>query len=240
MQKKEPISLDAYNTMAEYYFTHIDRNPFNAYYERPATLSLLPEVQGKRVLDAGCAAGWYTKWFLDHGASVMALDFSPNMVERTKRRVGDKAEIRQVDLNQPLDFLADQSFDLVVSSLVLHYLEDWTGVMNEFHRILRPAGTLVFSIHHPFMDFTYFQRENYFLTELLDDTWETHQGPVNVQFYRRPLNQIISSVLSAGLRLDQVLEPMPIQELQDIAPKVYERLVRKPQFLFIRARKESK
>ncbi len=70
------ISYDAYNEMAEYYFTHVDTKPYNAYYERPATVSLLPEVKGKKVLDAGCAAGWYTEWLLNQGAEVTAIDFS--------------------------------------------------------------------------------------------------------------------------------------------------------------------
>ena len=67
--------------MAEYYFKYVDIKPFNAYYERPATISLLPQVRDQKVLDAGCAAGWYTKWLLEKGASVIALDFSPNMID---------------------------------------------------------------------------------------------------------------------------------------------------------------
>lgn len=240
MQPKEPISLEAYNAMAEDYFSSNDTKPFNAYYERPATLSLLPDVKGKRVLDAGCAGGWYTKWFVDHGASVMALDFSPNMVEMTKRRVGDQAEVRQTDLNKPLDFIADESFDIVVSSLVLHYLEDWTGVLSEFYRILRPSGILVISVHHPLMDFTYFKRDNYFLTELLEDTWEcAHAGSVKVQFYRRPLSKIVTSILDAGFTLEKLLEPMPTERFKELQPKVYERLTKRPQFLFLRGRKSS-
>lgn len=58
---KDSVSLNSYEEMAEYYFKYVDIKPLNAYYERPATISLLPQVRGKKVLDAGCAAGWYTK-----------------------------------------------------------------------------------------------------------------------------------------------------------------------------------
>lgn len=51
--------------MAEYYFKVIDTKSFNAYYERPGTLYLLPKVKDKNVLDVGCAAGWYTNWLLE-------------------------------------------------------------------------------------------------------------------------------------------------------------------------------
>jgi len=107
--------------------------------------------------------------------------------------------------------------------------------MGEFHRILMKGGYLVFSVHHPFMDFRVFKRENYFLTELLDDEWDTHKGKVKVQFYRRPLNKIVSPVINAGFIIENLLEPMPTQQFKMELPDVYERLTKNPQFLFIKA-----
>lgn len=234
---EESVSHDSYEAMAEYYFRDIDNKPYNAHYERPATLSLLPEVEGKSVVDAGCAAGWYTEQLLGMGAKVTAVDFSARMIEMTRRRVGGRARLFQADLNEPLEFLEDTSQDVILSSLALHYLRDWAPVMSEFYRALKPGGVLVFSVHHPFMDFTHFKKDNYFLTELLEDEWDTPDGKVKVQFYRRPLHQIISSVHQAGFVLEELLEPMPTEAFRQQAPLAYDRLTRKPQFLFIRARK---
>ena len=234
---KDSVSLAAYESMAEYYFPDVDKKGYNAYYERPATLSLLPEVAGKRVVDAGCAAGWYTQWLVSKGAIVTALDFSPRMIQMTRKRVGDRAEIIQADLNRPIDFIADQSVDIIISSLTLHYLKDWTVVMREFHRILVQEGILVFSVHHPFMDFAVFKKENYFLTELLTDEWETPNGSVTVNFYRRPLSAIISFLFGAGFIIEQLQEPMPTEKFKEKQPEEYERLLKKPHFLFVRARK---
>jgi SAM-dependent methyltransferase len=234
---KDSVSLHSYDAMAEYYFNEVDTKPFNAYYERPATISLLPDVKTKNVLDAGCAAGWYTNWLLEKGAAVTALDFSPRMIEMTRKRVGHKANVIRADLNEPLSFLEDNAFDVVISSLTLHYLKDWQTVMSEFNRILSKDGILVFSVHHPFMDFTYFKRDNYFLTELLTDEWQTTDGPINVQFYRRPLSKIFSSLIEAGFAIENILEPMPTEQFKLIQPNTYEKLTRFPQFLFIRARK---
>lgn len=231
------ISFASYEKMAEYYFECVDTKPFNAYYERPATLSLLPDVTGKTVLDAGCAAGWYSKWLLDKGANVIAVDFSPNMIEMTRKRTGEKADIIRADLNEPLDFIEDKSIDIVLSSLTLHYVRDWELAMTEFNRVLKPSGFLVFSVHHPFMDFTYFNRENYFLTEIIEDEWETNKGKVKVQFYRRPLCKIISPVIDAGFTIEKLIEPMPTERFREAHPLVYEKLTQQPQFLFLRARK---
>ena len=234
---KNSISYDSYETMAEYYFECVDTKPFNAYYERPATLSLLPDVAGKKVLDAGCAAGWYSNWLLTKGASVTAIDFSPRMIEMTKKRIGDRADIIRADLNEPLDFIKDKSIDIILSSLTLHYVRDWNLVMAEFNRVLKPFGSLILSVHHPFMDFTYFNRENYFLTEIIEDEWETNKGKVKVQFYRRPLSKIVSPVLDKGFTIEKLIEPMPTEKFKELHPKVYEKLTQKPQFLFLRAKK---
>ncbi|RKD30604.1 class I SAM-dependent methyltransferase [Thermohalobacter berrensis] len=239
MTCKKGISYDSYEKLAEYYFKHVDNKPFNAYYERPGTLALLPDVNNKRVLDAACAAGWYTEWLIEHGAKVTAIDFSPKMIEMTRKRVGDRAEIIRTDLNRPLDFLEDKNFDLVISSLTLHYIKNWNNVMKEFNRILKPSGYLVFSVHHPFMDFTVFNRENYFAIELLDDEWDTHEGKVKVQFYRRPLKDIISPVIKSGFMIEKLDEPMPTEEFKRKQPESYQRLTKRPQFLFLRCKKIS-
>jgi len=66
----EPIAVDAYEILAEAYASVVETKPHNPYYERPATLSLLPEIKGKRVLDAACGPGIYSEWLLSRGAAV--------------------------------------------------------------------------------------------------------------------------------------------------------------------------
>ena len=101
----KPIALDAYETLAERYAALVDSKPENAYCERPATLSLLPDVGGKRVLDAGCGPGSYSDWLVARGAEVVAIDVSPKMVQLARRRVGLQVDVRLADLRKPLDFL---------------------------------------------------------------------------------------------------------------------------------------
>lgn len=170
MKSREKISFQAYEEMAENYFNKVDSKPYNAYYERPGTISLLPnDLEGKRILDAGCAAGWFSKWLMEKKAQPTALDFSPKMIHYTRIRTENKIDTHIADLNDPLDMFSDKHFDIVLSFLCLHYLKDWNPVMREFHRILKSNGILVFSTHHPFMDYTFFQCEDYFEKKLLTD-----------------------------------------------------------------------
>lgn len=232
------LSLDAYEKMADDYYLHGEERPFNGDYERPATTSLIPDVTGSVVLDCGCAAGWYSAWLLAHGAArVISADQSARMLEMTSRSTGGQAETVRADLNRPLDFLSTGELDGIVSSLTLHYIEDWRPLMAEFRRVLKPGGWLVFSVHHPFMDFMYFHRDNYFAIDKLIDTWKTTIGPVQVQFYRRPLSAICAPVLEQGFVLERLEEPMPLPSFCDKDPAGYEKLQRCPQFLFFRFRK---
>ena len=54
--------------MAVEYDRHNASGAANSYYERPATIALLGEVNGKQVLDVGCGTGPVTEWLVDHGA----------------------------------------------------------------------------------------------------------------------------------------------------------------------------
>ena len=234
----KPIALDAYEAIAEAYAARVDTKPHNAYCERPATLSLLPEVKGKKVLDAGCGPGVYSQWLIERGAEVVALDASPKMVRLAKQRLGSTADVRQADLIKPLPFLEDSSFDIVLSPLVLEYIEDWSGPFAEFYRVLRPAGHFIFSVTHPLFDYLYFKSNNYYETELVGSMWRGF-NPLRVYMpsFRRSLAATLNPLIQAGFQLETVIEPKPTIEFKEADPEEYEELSRRPCFLCIRARK---
>ncbi|MGD1996632.1 MAG: methyltransferase domain-containing protein [Anaerolineae bacterium] len=236
----EPIALEAYETLAERYAELVDSKPENAYYERPATLSLLPDVAGKRVLDAGCGPGAYSEWLADHGAHVVAIDVSPKMVHLARQRLQTRVEVLQADLRKPLDSLEDASFDIVVSPLVLDYIRDWRGVFAEFSRVLRVCGLLVFSVEHPFLKVSLLGADDYFATELGETEWRGFGIRVRMPSYRRPLGAMISPLAEAGLVVERIVEPRPTETFRRKDPEGYEKLSRSPGFLCIRARKDQR
>ena len=63
METTDPTeeAIEIYERIAEQFDQHIKSNAHNAYYERPATIALLPDVKSKRILDAGCGSGVYSK-----------------------------------------------------------------------------------------------------------------------------------------------------------------------------------
>jgi ubiquinone/menaquinone biosynthesis C-methylase UbiE len=238
MAKKQPIAQEAYDELAEAYAASVDTKPHNAYYERPATLSLLPDVNGKNVLDAGCGPGVYSEWLVDHGGIVVAIDANDKMVTLARQRLGEKVQVLQANLEVPLDFLVDASFDIVVCPLVMDYIKEWEPTFKEFHRILRAQGCLVFSMEHPYMKYaTHHLMSNYFKVERVEYVWRGFGKPVNVPSYRRPLSGVINPLLQAGFILDQILEPLPIEEFYEKDPEDYDELMRSPGFMCVKATK---
>lgn len=231
--------IEAYNQLANDYEHNVDtKSLFNTEYERPAMMNLLPaDLKDKRVLDAGCAAGWYTSQFVNLGAVVIATDISPEMVEATKRRIGEKAEVLSLDLEKELPF-EDESFDLIVSSLVLHYIKDWSKPFSEFRRILKPNGTLLFSTHHPLMDIKLSKNSDYFSTEYIVDQWEREGKLIDVPFYRRPLQEILNETLGY-FSLEKIVEPQPTKEFQVKEREKYEKLMKNPHFFIVKAVKNK-
>jgi SAM-dependent methyltransferase len=234
----KPIALDAYEILAEAYASVIDTKPHNAYYERPATLSLLPDVVGKRVLDAACGPGVYSEWLIARGAEVVGIDASPKMIELARQRLGETADIRHANLGKPLSFLESESFDIVLSPLTMEYVKDWHSTFREFHRVLKPGGYFVLSVTHPFFDYSYFNSSNYFETDLVRSVWRGFETvKVNMPSYRRSLEATFNPLMDAGFRLEKILEPRPTEEFKRADPEDYEELLQTPCFLCIRARK---
>jgi len=94
---------------------------WNAYYERPAVLAMVGDVPGKRVLDAGCCAGAHAAALLERGARITGVDSSAGLLTIAADRLGEAVDLHVVDLADPLPF-ADATFDVVLASLVMHYL----------------------------------------------------------------------------------------------------------------------
>ncbi|MGO8766686.1 MAG: class I SAM-dependent methyltransferase [Limisphaerales bacterium] len=227
---------NCYEGKALKYADAVDTKPWNAHYERPAVISLLPALNETQVLDAGCGSGWYAEYFLNQGANVTALDFNADFVRLTRSRVGDRAKVLQADLAEPLDFAKESEFDLIVCPLVLHYLLDWHPVLREFHRVLKPRGVLVFSTHHPFTDWKYFKKDNYFATELVEDEWDIGK----MTYYRRPLTAMSRDLNTTGFVIERILEPQPIINFKHVNPERYEHHLKNPLFLVVRAKKRLK
>lgn len=230
--RDDPIARDAYDELAATYAEDVETNGYNAHIEFPGTTALVPDVEGARVLDAGCGTGRYTEWLLERGADVVGVDASEAMLDHARERVGDRAELHRADLGGSLDFARDVEFDGVVSALALGYVEDWRRPFSGFARILKPGGFLVVSDIHPFDEYPLEADENYFEVESRTKEWA-----VEVPYYRRPLSEIFDPLFENGFRIEAIAEPQPTDAFERQRPERYERESKRPVFLCLRALK---
>lgn len=101
-------------------------------------------ARGKRVLDAGCGAGYGSAELADVAESVFAIDIAPEAIEyaRAHYPLPNLAFEQASCTGLPY---ADGAFDLVVAFEVIEHLENWRDFLREVRRVLAPAGQLIVS-----------------------------------------------------------------------------------------------
>lgn len=204
---------------------------------------LLPDFAGKDVLDLGCGFGWHCKYAVDRGARrALGIDLSANMLEEAKKRnFSDRIEYRQCGI---LEYeYPREAFDVVISSLALHYIDDFAAVCRGVNRCLRPGGTFVFSAEHPI--FTAYGSQDWIYGEdgkilhwPVDRYFE--EGPRDAVFLgehvvkqHKTLATYLNGLLTHGFRIQAVVEPRPDPEMMEIPGMADE--LRRPMMLLVSA-----
>lgn len=208
--------------------------------------SMLPDFKDKRVLDLGCGFGWHCDYAIKNGAkTVTGVDISENMLKVAK----DKTNSNINYIHMPIEDIAlhDNSFDVVISSLALHYINSFDDIVNKVSDCLVQGGDFVFSVEHPV--FTAYGTGDWYH----DENGEILHFPVDNYFYEGERNSIflgekvikyhktlttyLSALLQGGFELTGVVEPQPAEELLFTVQGMKDEL-RRPMMLIIAARKK--
>lgn len=215
--------------------------------EWEALRAVLPPVKGKRVLDLGCGYGWHCAWARDQGADiVLGVDGSERMLDAAREKNSrDRVEYRRLNVEEAA--FDPESFDLVLSSLVLHYIADIRAVYRQVYRWLSPGGHFVFTVEHPVFtaqgpqDWEYdkdgtirhFPVDNYFY----EGEREACFLGERVKKYHRTLATYLEGLLQAGFCIRHVAEPQPPESMLHIPGMMDE--MRRPMMLIVCAEKEA-
>jgi SAM-dependent methyltransferase len=217
--------------------------------EWPAFRELLPALRDKNVLDLGCGFGWHCRYARQQQArSVVGVDLSEKMLARARASTNDAAiEYRRLAI-EDIDFSAGE-FDVVLSSLALHYVEHFDLVCRKVHYCLVPGGTFVLSVEHQV--FTALAAQDWYYGQHGERLhWPVdhyqEEGPRQARFldhevvkYHRTVATYVNTLLDSGFTLTKLSEPQPTQELLDTHPAGQDE-TRRPMFLLIAAVKHEK
>jgi SAM-dependent methyltransferase len=215
--------------------------------EWPGLKVLLPDFNGRRVLDLGCGFGWHCRYAIERGAaSVVGVDISKRMLDVARAKTDSPLITYMLMPVEDINF-PPGSFDVVISSLVLHYIESFGDVCGKVNRCLCAGGDFVFTVEHPI--FTAQGPQQWHCDEQGNRLhWPVDsyfsEGPRNAVFlgedvvkYHKTLATYINTLLSTGFCITGLTEPQPQGEMLE-APGMRDEL-RRPMMLIIAARKTA-
>ncbi len=228
-------------------YSQLDRSVLglNGAPEWTSLRALMPDLNGARVADLGCGFGWFCRWAREQGAAaVLGFDVSENMLRRARDTTDDPAIVyAQADLEELT--LPEASFDLIYSSLTLHYIANLPALLGRVHSALVPGGRLVMSVEHPI--YTAPTNPGWVLDEHGHQTWPVNayavEGPrvtnwlaPDVIKHHRTIGGYLNLLMSMGFTLNHVEDWGPT-EAQILAQPALVQERERPMLLLISARR---
>ncbi|KAA1191458.1 class I SAM-dependent methyltransferase [Paenibacillus sp. B2(2019)] len=215
----------------------------------PALFSLMGSVENKKVLDAGCGEGYLSRMLAKAGASVTGVDYSQNMITIAKSKSPEELKINFHHGNcEDLSFLQNESYDLIVSNMVIHDLSDYEMAIHEMYRLLVDGGTFIFSILHPCFvtpgsgwvksdtgEKLYWKVDNYFYEGTYNQNFPIDQEEKFLIFHRT-LSSYVNTIVRTGFQINEMIEPKPSAEMLEKYPS-FEEDFRCSDFLVFKLRK---
>ena len=221
-------------------------NSANNIEETPALFSLMPQLKNKTILDLGCGYGENCRKYSEQGAiSIVGVDISKQMLEVAQNN-NKLPNIEYMRMQMEDIAKLNRYFDIVTSSLAIHYVADYRDLVKNIYNILNPGGFFIFSQEHPLItapktgikwihendDIAHFCLSDY-----------THENQRNIFWivdgvikYHRPFSAIINPLVQAGFNISEILEP---SVSDDIIAKIpdYIKNAHVPNFLLIKSQK---
>ncbi len=224
---------------------------FNDCIETPILFGMLPDLRGKKILDIGCGMGQHARQYADMGAaSVLGIDLSEKMLAYAEaHNSGSNITYRRMAM-EDLDTIGE-TFDLVTSSLVFDYAEDFPGLMRKIHARMNRDAEFVFSMSHPIVTAWDGAYDRYTRTETGERLYANlrnycKEGLRKVDWvvsgyecYHRMVSSLINGLTGAGFTIEECQEARLPDEMREQYPALFGGTIHRPEFIFFRCRKSG-
>jgi len=197
----------------------------------PTVERMLNIQASETVLDIACGNGQFSRRLAELGATVVASDFSPKLIELAKGRSaehGERIAYHMADATDEGQLLAlggedQRRFDAAVCNNALMDMPAIEPLFRAVAKMLKPGGRFVFSVMHPCFNGLaitmqpelpdYARQPNYAIKISRYLSWEVSKGtaisdqPLEQFYWHRPLHVLFNSAFTNGLVLDRLEEP---------------------------------
>ncbi len=238
-----------YDKFAEEYHKHLldkKENRWHTYVEKPVMKNILKDIiNNKIVLDLGCGSGIFTNELVKFKPNkIVGSDLSNGLINIAKK---EYPKIKFCVCNAEKTIFKKNEFDVVTSSLMAHYFNDLIPLFKEVNRILKPKGNFIFSMHHPVMEVSgrlivngktdkkNSLLKNYFKEGLYK--WKLGKDMQNMIAYHHTFETIFNSLNKTGFIVENLFETKAVKKLYEINKEEYNRVMKRPSFLIIKASK---
>lgn len=247
--------MNQYDKIAEIYFKkRQEKNKFdwNKHIEHPAMLDILGNVKQKIILDMGCGFGDMAKELLNHGAKkYIGFDLSKELIKFANKQNISDATFYVGDMSKKLNH-ENSSFDIVLSSLAIHYIDNLKFLFKEVNRVLKNGGIFVFSTQHPIYNIISTSKTrmagvdkseneykiygNYFDETLRDYNMGKTLGFVKLHPYTS--ETIIKTILNTGFEIIDYKDAKPIPKSKKYNSQDYKLTTTLPSFILFKLKKK--
>lgn len=245
--------MSEYDKLAKHYFerrTNLNRFDYNRDIEVPALIKMIGNVKDKIILDMGCGFGDHAeKLSKQKFKRLFGFDKCKKFIKLAKEKNIPNTEFYTGDMNKRLKY-PDSFFDIVYSSLAVHYIKDLRKLFKEVKRVLKKDGIFCFSTGHPIFNIINETDKHIIGVEKINGKQningnyfderkkEIDLGSLGkVKLFNYTFETLIKSGLKNGLELIDYVDALPIKKAKKLNPLKYKLTTTLPTFILFKFRK---
>jgi len=186
----------------------------------PMYIDLVKEIKPNTILEVGAGTGHIAKELVRYVDSITAIEPAEGMFG-IAQNVLLNSSVKLLNLDV-FEMGQNSSFDLVISHLVAHVVENLNLFLSTIKRLLKPGGKVIFSIPHPcfYNDYKQIFDDNYvYMMPMYKNISFTITKDIrnvinDVPYYHRPISTYINEIIKTGFTIDYFDEVYPNSKIQ--------------------------
>ncbi|MCB9362770.1 class I SAM-dependent methyltransferase [Candidatus Woesearchaeota archaeon] len=248
--------MSDFDTLAEHFMERRKdktRFDYNRDIEVPNLIKAIGNVKDLTLLDLGCGFGDQAKKLSKKGfKKLIGIDISEQMVKLAQQQKIANSVFNVADMSKPLPY-KDSTFDLVYSSLAIHYVKNLNRLFRETERVLKKGGTFCFSTGHPIFNLMCQNDEHRIgITKGKNGErriWGDYFGtkPIfnnlgslgKIKLYNYPFEAFINGGIKNGFELLNYIDCKPRPSSKKIDPERFHLCATLPTFIILKFKKKS-